>query len=87
MRNSISLPATTYIISVVEEASLLLLAKSQIRAAPSSARALGSFSFSKHIDRVRLVMVNRFSTKDTLIPPGDAFRRGSSLLINEFPIE
>lgn len=87
MRSSIYLPPITYIYTVVEEASLLLLAKSQIRAAPSSARALGIFLFTKHIDQVRLVTVNRLSTKHTLIPPGDASIRGSSLLMNEFPIQ
>lgn len=85
MRSNIYLPPITYIYTVVEEASLLLLPKSQIRAAPSNARALCSFSFTNHIDQVRLVIW--LSTKHTLIPPGDAFIRGISLLMNEFPIQ
>lgn len=87
MTSRLYLPPITHIITFVEEASLLLLAKSQFRAAPSSARALGRFSFTNHIDQVRLVIVNRLSTKDTLIPPGDAFIRGSSLLMNDFTIQ
>ena len=47
---------------------VLLLLECHIRAAASNAKSSSSFSFEDHIDKVKLITLNRLGTKDTEFP-------------------
>ena len=61
-----------------------MLLECHIRAAAPNAKSSSSVSFENHIDKVKLITLNRLGTKDTLISQGDDVVSGSSFLTNVF---